>query len=84
MGNGDSLPQYNLGDKLVTTGEKITHIFGQTTRAGVFSVRGQIRWEYYADTTIPENVHVAISIFEELWYRIAAQNAVYQVALLRR
>ena len=66
-------PQYKIGDKLITNGEEIKHIVGQTNRAGVYLVEGdRIRWEYYADRELPPYVHYAISKYEPLWYTVCA------------
>jgi hypothetical protein len=66
-------PQYKIGDLLITTGEKICHIVGETDRAGVFLIEGdKIRWEFYADHVIPEQARHAHSKYEALWYTVSA------------
>lgn len=66
-------PQYKVGDPLITTGDKICHIVGETDRAGVFLIEGdKIRWEFYADNVIPEQARRATSKYEALWYTVSA------------
>lgn len=68
--------QYKVGDSLVTTGEQVCHIVGQTDRTGVFLIEGdRIRWEFYADSIIPEHAHRANSKYETLWYEVKAGTA---------
>lgn len=66
-------PQYKVGDSLITTGDKICHIVGETDRAGVFLIEGdKIRWEFYADSVVPEHAHHATSKYEALFYTVSA------------
>lgn len=68
--------QYNVGDELVTCGDKICLIVGQTDRAGVFLIEGdKIRWEYYADNLLPEAGRYATSKYETLWYELSGSTA---------
>ena len=66
-----SVPQYKSGDLLITTGEPIEHIIGQTENAGVFLVKaGRLRWEYYAASVPPPVVMYARNRFESLYFLV--------------
>lgn len=61
---GREIKQYNVGDPLITTGEKIVQIIGQHAKCGVYITEGkQIRWEWYGDPPTPV---VPVSKFERL------------------
>lgn len=67
------ITQYSVGDQLVTSGEEIKHIAGQSNRAGVYVVTGErIRWEWYASDDIPKFVHLANACHEDIFFRIGA------------
>jgi hypothetical protein len=67
------IPQYSIGDKLVSCGEEIIGIAGQSKRAGVFIVTGEkIKWEWYESDDIPKYVHLANSILNDIYFRIVA------------
>ena len=69
----DTIPQYSIGDKLITSGEKVVHICGQSNTCGVFVVAGErIKWEYYASDNIPNHVHRANAFMEDLFFRVGA------------
>ena len=69
----NKIPQYNIGDKLITSGEEILHIAGQSNSVGVFIVTGErIKWEWYESNEIPKIVHLANAKLEDLYFRIGA------------
>lgn len=68
-----TIPQYSIGDTLITSGEKIVHICGQTETCGVFLVAGErIKVEYYPSKDIPKRVHLANVLMGDLSTRIKA------------
>ncbi len=63
----ESVHPYEVGDCLVTTGQKIGEIVGQSNSSGVYITEdGHIRWEYYADERVPDRLQTAIRKFESL------------------
>lgn len=51
----ENIRQYQIGDSIITTGEKITHIIGQNNRCGVFITESKkVKWEWYAKEREPE------------------------------
>lgn len=61
--------QYQVGEELITTGDKIAQIVGQTQSCGVFITENkQIRWEWYSDDPIPVQ---AVATFERLALTVA-------------
>lgn len=73
MSSSDQIPQYKLGDSLITTGEAIVHVAGQTNRVGVYVVNGnRIRWEWYESAILPSELHRANSRLEDIFFRIGA------------
>ncbi len=68
----NEIKQYKVGDQLITSGDQISFIVGQTARAGVFLIEGdKIRWEFYADHVIPQVTRRATSKYEALWYELS-------------
>lgn len=66
-------PQYHIGNALITSGDKITHIIGETDRAGVYLIQDdRIRWEYYAEAIPPSHAKQAVESYEALWFTITA------------
>ncbi|PYS29310.1 MAG: hypothetical protein DMF75_17500 [Acidobacteria bacterium] len=62
------IPAYKIGDPLVTTGQKIAEVIGQTNSSGVYiTEEGQIRWEYYANNrVVPDLLRPAIKKYEDI------------------
>jgi hypothetical protein len=58
----NEIKQYQIGDPLITTGEKIVAIIGQNNNCGVYITEGKkVKWEWYAQEPEPETPRIEYS-----------------------